>query len=90
MKTFAILKIAGVFYFARDNASNSIKVIGVMSRCYKVHSYSCKQSIYTKCESEILQHRLTIIKEYWEAKLGCGFIIVKSLDKDEQGLLQMY
>lgn len=35
-----------------------------MSRCYKVHSYLYKQSNYTKCVSEILEHRLTIIKEY--------------------------
>ncbi len=81
---------ADFFFVIRDNASNSIKVIGVMSRCHKIYSHSCKQSIYTKCVSEILQQKLTIIKEYWEAKLGCGFIIVKSLDKDEQGLLQMY
>ena len=55
-----------------------------MSRCHKIHSYSYKRSIYTKCVSEILQHKLTIIKEYWEAKLGFGFVIVKSLDKYEQ------
>ena len=58
-----------IFSYILENCSTSIKVLGVMSRCYKVHSYSCKQSIYTKCVSEILQHRLTIIKEYWEAKL---------------------
>ena len=40
-----------------------------------------------KCVSEILEHRLTIIKEYSVAKLGCGFIIVKSLDKYEQRCL---
>ena len=37
--------------------------------------------------SEILEHRLTIKKEYSVAKLGCGFIIVKSLDKYEQRCL---
>lgn len=37
-----------------------------------------------KCVSEILEHRLTIIKEYSVAKLSCGFIIAKSLDKYEQ------
>ena len=41
-----------------------------------------------KCVSEILEHRLTIIKEYSVAKLGCGFIIVKSLDKYEQRYVQ--
>ena len=41
-----------------------------MSRCYKVHSYLYKQSNYTRCVSEILEHRLTIIKEYSVAKLG--------------------
>ena len=40
-----------------------------------------------KCVSEILEHRLTIKKEYSVAKLGCGFIIVKSLDKYEQRCL---
>ena len=55
-----------------------------MSRCYKVHTYLYKQSNYTKCVSEILEHRLTKIKEYSVAKLGCEFIIVKSLDKYEQ------
>ena len=40
-----------------------------------------------KCVSEILEHRLTIIKEYSVAKLGCGFIIAKSLDKYEQRYL---
>ena len=40
-----------------------------------------------KCVSEILEHRLTIIKEYSVAKLGCGFIIAKSLDKYEQRCL---
>ncbi|MBO5348826.1 MAG: hypothetical protein J6A89_03275 [Clostridia bacterium] len=40
-----------------------------------------------KCVSENLEHRLTIIKEYSVAKLGCGFIIVKSLDKYEQRYL---
>ena len=38
-----------------------------------------------KCVSEIFEHRLTIKKEYSVAKLGCGFIIAKSLDKYEQG-----
>ena len=37
--------------------------------------------------SEILEHRLTIKKEYSVAKLGCGFIIVKSWDKYEQRCL---
>ena len=73
----------------REYASNSIKVIGVMSRCYKVHPYLYKQSNYTKCVSEILEHRLTIIKEYSVAKLGCEFIIVKSLDKYEQRYLKV-
>jgi len=36
------------------------------------------------CVSEILEHRLTIIKEYSVAKFGCGFAVVKSLDKHEQ------
>ena len=58
-----------------------------MSRCYKIHSYLYKQSIYTRCVNEILEHRLTIKKEYSVAKLGCGFIIVKSLDKYEQRCL---
>lgn len=40
-----------------------------------------------KCVSEILEHRLTIKKEYSVAKLGCGFIIAKSLDKYEQRCL---
>ena len=40
-----------------------------------------------KCVSEILEHRLTIKKEYSVAKLGCGFIIVKSLYKYEQRCL---
>lgn len=40
-----------------------------------------------KYVSEILEHRLTIIKEYSVAKLGCGFIIAKSLDKYEQRCL---
>ena len=40
-----------------------------------------------KCVSEILEHKLTIIKEYSVAKLGCGFIIVKSLDKYVQRYL---
>ena len=34
-----------------------------------------------KCVSEIFEYRLTIKKEYSVAKLGCGFIIAKSLDK---------
>ena len=37
--------------------------------------------------SEILEHRLTIKKEYLVAILGCGFIIAKSLDKYEQRYL---
>jgi len=32
-------------------------------------------------------HRLTIIKEFWEAKLGCGFAVVKSVDKNAHRLL---
>ena len=40
-----------------------------------------------KCMSEILEHRLTIKKEYSVAKLGCGFIIAKSLDRYEQRYL---
>ena len=40
-----------------------------------------------KYVSEILEHRLTIIKEYSVAKLVCGFIIAKSLDKYEQRCL---
>ena len=47
----------------------SIKVLGLASRCYKVCSYSYRQSICTKCVSEILKHRLTIKKEYSVAKL---------------------
>lgn len=58
-----------------------------MSRCYKVHSYLYKQSNYTKCVSEILEHRLTIIKEYSVAKLEMEFVIVKSLGKYEQDTL---
>ena len=64
------MAISSFFVFKREYASNSIKVIGVMSRCYKVHSYLYKQSNYTKCVSEILEHRLTIIKEYSVAYLG--------------------
>lgn len=62
--------MSSFFVFQRRYASNSIKVIGVMSQCYKVHPYLYKQSNYTKCVSEILEHRLTIIKEYSVAKLG--------------------
>ena len=63
-KTFVILKLQVSFIVLRDNASNSIKVIGAMSRCNKIYPYSYEQSIYTKCVSEILEHRLTIKKEY--------------------------
>ena len=50
----------------------------------EIHSYEYQRFIDTKCESEILEHKLTIKKEYSVAKLGCGFIIAKSLDKYEQ------
>jgi len=63
------MAISSFFVFKREYASNSIKVIGVMSRCYKVYPYLYKWSNYTKCVSEILEHRLTIIKEYSVAKL---------------------
>ena len=81
--TTCSLYAIGSFLLKKRIATNSIKVIGVMSRCNKVHSYSCKQSICTKCVSEILEHRLTIKKEFrWH--IWCGFIIVKSLGKYEQ------
>ena len=66
---WAICKYLQMVFLYAEKCSTSIKVLGVMSRCYKIHSYSYKRSIYTKCVSETLQHRLTIIKEYWEAKL---------------------
>ena len=46
-----------------------LKSVWCDERCYKVYSYLYKQSNYTKCVSEILEHRLTIIKEYSVAKL---------------------
>ena len=81
--------MSSFLFSKREYASNSIKVIGVMSRCYKVHSYLYKQSNYTRCVSEILEQKLTIKKEYSVAKLGCEFIIVKSLDKYEQRYLKV-
>ena len=58
------------FLCSKEKCNTSLKVFGVMSRCYKVHSYSYLQSISAKCVSEILEHRLTIIKEYSVAYLG--------------------
>ena len=63
------MAMSSFFVFKREYASNSIKVIGVMSRCYKVYPYLYQRSINAKCVSEILEHRLTIIKEYSVAKL---------------------
>ena len=81
--------MSSFLFSKREYASNSIKVIGVMSRCYKVYPYLYKQSNYTRCVSEILEQKLTIKKEYSVAKLGCEFIIVKSLDKYEQRYLKV-
>ena len=87
-KTFVIWNYRCLFSM-QEICRTSIKVLGLASRCYKVCSYSYRKSIYTKCVSEILEHRLTIIKEYSVAKLGCEFIIVKSLDKYEQRYLKV-
>ena len=59
----------GSFLYYKEKCNTSLKVFGVMSRCYKIHPYLYKQSNYTKCVSEILEHRLTIIKEFSVAYL---------------------
>ena len=73
----------GSFYYT-ENCSTSLKVLGVMSRCYKIHSYSYKRSIYTKCVSEILQPQTHNNKRVLGGKTWNGFVIAKSLDKYEQ------
>ena len=87
VSTIIVAKLLTRLPMKRGERPTVSAYIGVMNRCNKVHSYLYKQSIYTKCVSEIFEHRLTIIKEYSVAKLGCGFIIAKSLDKYEQRCL---